>query len=611
MGSGQSPQQGSQPGRRRLRLLTDGEDEARWWEPAEEDHQFARPCAGVKVPGSPRRWSPGSMQDPGAGASQPTAGLDRFQCLFQDEEDSARQLHARGRWALQQIQQLSQPGGTLPLGEDGPREQQSRLRSLLLAEDAAQTWLGDFGTLAPEPASPQEEGSGGVLALAMLYSGLPTVLGTGPVSPDEECSHVPSPRVGPPQEEMVEPTTSLASVTLATGQRRKVTKTTASRVTFAPGPPVTHGPPPEAEQLPAPCSQTLKRRTSCLRKVGASGSQASFTPTTSGLSRSSHHSPGHRVASPHFAKHWSLTNKQSKDPSPGFLGRPCLAAGGDEDICDDGFSDVTAGSQDDRFRDPLEDSQDGSISDLMGDIQDGRINDLMADTQDICISDSMGDTQDGGLSDLMGDTKDGGLSDLMGDTQDGGSSDLMRGSQDGGSSDLMGDTQDGGSSILLADSQDSGSSDTMADDQGGGGSDLLADSRDDCSSDTMASSQDGECSDLLVDTQDGGCSETKERDSLGLVESDTPGISPADLSQQPGQPPQPLAYLEMELPLAVRQLAVEEEPDPGPKAQPDNMEDVYTEMQQDMFYKAFLFHKFMRLGGPQHKPNREQGKQHP
>ncbi|XP_059805534.1 uncharacterized protein LOC132380616 isoform X2 [Hypanus sabinus] len=476
------------------------------------------------------------------------------------------------------------------------------------------------GTLAPEKCSPQKEAP-------FLYLGLPTML-------DEELPHIQSSRAALAHEE---PTTSSTSVSQQIGQLRKVTKTTGSNVTFAPGSPMTHGPPPEAERLPAPSF-------SCLKKVGASASQVSFRPSSSGLP----HPPGPRPAFPRLTKPWG----QNRGSSPGFLVRPCLAASGDEDAGDDGVSDMVVGSLDDRFRGPPMHTQDIGSSDIMEYTQDGGLNDLMGDIEDGGPSVLLADAQDGGSSDLMGDIQDGGSSDLMGNTEDGGSSILLADSQDGGSSDLMGDTEDGGSSVLLADSQDGGSSDLMGDTPDGGSSDFMGDTQDGSSSDLMGDTQDGgssdfmgECQDRcycvgLADSQDGG-SMAVNQDGEGshLLANSQDSSSDPMLSSQEGESADPLedaqdegcrkggqsgvlvlagpaelggppASPEHELPLVMEEPEAGPSQVMGPVAQP-NMQDVYTELQRDMFYKAFLFHKFMRLGSPQQKPGHQQAEEHP
>ncbi|XP_062891275.1 uncharacterized protein LOC134338984 [Mobula hypostoma] len=652
-------------------------EEVRSREAAEEDRRSIGCCTAVKLGVTPGR---------GQGL---VSVLHGSQGLFQDEEEerNTRRLQARGLWALREIRELTVGGGPA-IGAQSPSEcgSQENESSLQQAEDTAQ---GSDGMLAPETSSPQKEAP-------FLCLDLPTMLGSSSTRRDEEQPHIQSPRAALAREELLEPTTSSTSV----AHLRKVTKTTGSHVTFAPGPPVTHGPPPEVERLPAPGF-------SCLRKVGASASQVSFRPSPSGLPHSSLHPPGPRLAFPRFTKPWG----QSRGSSPGFLVRPCLAAGGDEDTGDDGFSDMVVGSLDDRFGGPLmhtldggssdimEDTQDGGSNDIMEDTQDGGSSDIMEDTQDGSSSDLMGDIEDGGSSVLLGDTEDDGCSDLMGDiedggssvllgeteddgsgvlladSQDGGSSDLLADCQDGGSSDLMGDTQDGdshnfmgdtqdgGSSFFMEDTQDGGSSDLMEDTQDGSSSDIMGDTQGGGSSDLMGDTQDGSSSDLMGDTRGGGSSDfmgdtqdsysvscvrladSQDGDSMAvnqdgegshLLANSQDNSSGTTLSSQEGESTDPLEDAQggglvlaesyrpagpaelgrppaspgHELPLAM------EEPEAGPSqvmdpvAQPD-MQDVYAELQQDMFYKAFLFHKFMKLGSPQHKPGHQQTKEHP
>ncbi|XP_072350887.1 uncharacterized protein [Scyliorhinus torazame] len=459
-----------------------------------------------------RRLRPAALGLGGAAGAGSADGPGAFERLFRLPQASrgspphgalpARLLYDKGRRALRRIQELTEPSeapepsASWLLREGSPGERCSRLRNLLLDEGPLEPCAASFaaatppqetglqrtppaGTASPTPAeSEREEGEPrlSVLALAMLSSGMPTVLSPSPL-PGPQGERFAGGSGSPLDQASETPGESGPSTAVGTGERRKVTKTASSRVTFTLGLDA-HGPawPTRAEELRAR-PPTFKRRTSCLKKA-------------------------------------------IRTPSP---------ASGSSDVMTDSqdgsLSDIMTDSQDGSLSDIMTDSQDGSLSDIMTDSQDGSLSDIMADTQDARFSDLMADTQDGRLSDIMADTQDGRLSDIMADTQDGGLSDLMADTQDGGLSDIMADTQDGSLSDTMADTQDGRLSEIMADSRDGSLRDIMAEIQDGCLNDIVPYTQDGGAlSDIMADNQDGGLSDVmavnQEGGSSGII-SDT------------------------------------------------------------------------------------------
>ncbi|XP_069785378.1 uncharacterized protein [Narcine bancroftii] len=485
-------------------------------------------------------------------------------------------------------------------------------------------------------ASSQEQATSEVPTPAMGQADFPAVLVT------RLHPHHPSPRAGDPQQAP----TATSAITLQTGQRCKATGAREIHVTFAPGSSERHGLDKEAERPLGPGPMTLRPRISCLRKA-VEGSQVPFTSWGQAVPRGptdhSSRRPGSRDTSAPFSKHWILANSnQAQDPGPHPLACPCSAAAYHKDLSNGHSPDVTLVCLIDGHRDLLADTQDGSISDLTVDIQDGGISDLTVDTQDGGISDLI-DSQADGISDLVND-QGGGSSDTMAEDQDGDCSNLLVDSQDATFSEPMAGSLDNEcrDGSYLVDIQDGSILDTQdgrfQDTQNGSILDtedgrFLNTQVDSCLVDIQEGSfqetQDGSIFDtqdgsFLVDIQDGGFLDIQDgglrqgltdiqgpkEEMWGRLDFDKPGNTSKLLSVAEaitGRSDQPSTQKGMGV-----ELDLGSAPALGPRARTDDLQDAYTEMHQDMFYKAFLFYRFMRLGDPLCRARRQhQQRQHP
>ncbi|XP_067880349.1 uncharacterized protein [Heterodontus francisci] len=584
-------------------------------------------------------------------------------------------LYDQGRRALREIRELTErdgPGRGGPaasrlaqlLRQGGPSQQHSRLRQLLVADDPTQPWAASCNvptsprdtellkTPSPGPSHqpPQEQQTdedrrkSSVLALAMLSSGIPTVLGT-------DKAH------------LVSPDTARSS------RHRKLNKAAASRVTFALdlkacGP----ARPTPAEEQPDH-SLAFKGRRSCLKRaacpsprVGSSspsdprllGEEPSFSasppPPPSLTSPFSEHQASAdssimSVGGYHHCKDRDVDNDSfstfpTPDSSPCLLDDPCPArldspylATVDTEDRDGGSSDRIVDTKDGGSSDQMVDTQYGGCSDLLAGTQDGGYSNLLADTQDCSSSDRIVDTQVGGSSDRMVDTQYGSSSDRMVNTQYGGSSDRMVDTQYGGCSDLLADTQDGGCSNLLADYQDGGSCDAFCASSPHLSEDL---------SQGGFYTPNGSPSDIEgVAATEGDLAHLGQLREEDLDSSrPLPGLGPlSTIEDTAGVLDDAVAYLNLPLavhhsmstPFAAEAEEEDEEEEGGQAAGPsgiggcckgksswppasgreEDMEEVYLEIHRDLFARAFLFNKFMRLGGLQRKSRNEHGKQRP
>ncbi|XP_043535979.1 uncharacterized protein LOC122542353 [Chiloscyllium plagiosum] len=532
------------------------------------------------------------------------------------DPQSARLLYDKGRRLLRQIQELTEPpGGSEPtcglleclLREGSPTEPKgARLRHLLLADEIAGPQGAGFGVLTPPwetgslptpsswapgraMAESEREPRGGrdsILSKAMLAAGIPTI--------DRGASA---------------PTQAFRKVAAS------------GRVTF--------------NLSAAAQGPTWKRRAPC----------SSRTPDVASTSSSFHSRlPFGHGRRPSASLPVANNNSAVASPcsSQRFLRHPLLdhrtlySMTAKEEELTGGASDAMLEAQDGGCSDLLSDTQDGGCSDLLSDTQDGGCSDLLSDTQDGGCSDLLSDTQDGSM---MAGTQDGGCSDLLSDTQDGEPVDIVKGAQDGGHAEMMVDTRDGSRSNLLSDTQDGGPVDMMADPPEGEPVDM------------MTECQDGGSSDLRADSQDGGscdafCASSPHlSEDFGQEAFYTPERSPSDVEGDI-DPEAQMARLgedeEEEEPggsgvllglgalntvsgrpaqLASRSIKDEGSSLASGSSQSgggsegraggstkEGADDVYTEIHQDMFSKAFLFNKFMKQGRFQRKPSNQSGK---
>ncbi|GCC19204.1 uncharacterized protein [Chiloscyllium punctatum] len=339
------------------------------------------------------------------------------------------------------------------------------------------------------------------------------------------------------------------------------------------------------------------------------------------------------------------------------------------DTQDGGCSDLLSETQDGGCSDLLSDTQDGSCRELLSDTQDGGCSDLLSETQDGGCSDLLSDTQDGSCRELLSDTQDGGMmagtqdgdcSDMMSDTQDGG---MMAGTQDGSCRDLLSDTQDGESVDVVKGAQDGGHAEMMVDTRDGSGSNLASDTQDGSPVDMMADPPEGEPVDMMTECQDGGSSDlvadSQDGGSCDAFCASSPHLS-EDFGQEAfytpeGSPSDVEGDIDPEAQMARLGEDEEEEEEPGGSgvlpglgalntisgrpaqlasrsikdeggsqasgssrsgggsegraggSTKEGADDVYTEIHQDMFSKAFLFNKFMKQGRFQRKPSNQSG----
>eukprot|EP00061_Rhincodon_typus_P009300 g32703.t1 len=287
------------------------------------------------------------------------------------------------------------------------------------------------------------------------------------------------------------------------------------------------------------------------------------------------------------------------------------------------------------------DARDGGCSDLLSDVQDGGCSDLLSYVRDGGCSNLLSDVRDGGCSDLLLDAQDGGHVVMMAGAQDDGRSDLLSGTQDGGPIDMMMGTQDGSHTETMVDTQDGGCSGLLSDAQDGSPVDMMADPPDGGPVDMMAECQDGGSSDLLANSQDGSschafCASSPHlSEDFGHEGFYTPEGSPSDmegdvdpealmarLGEDEEEPGASGVWLGLDMlntigavsgrPARPMAQSVTDKED-GSQASGSSQsgrgregrasgqaeeiaDDVYTEIHQDMFSKAFLFHKFMTQG---------------
>ncbi|XP_048381982.2 uncharacterized protein LOC125450062 [Stegostoma tigrinum] len=521
---------------------------------------------------------------------------------------NAHLLYDKGRRVLRQIQELTKPPGGRDsssgllarlLREDNPSKGGGgRLWHLLLADEPAGPHTTGFGVPTPpwetgslsaslsqvpsQPLAEQEwEPRGGarvgILSKAMLAAGIPTVLDRGPA----------------PLDRMAPPTTLCKVATLG--------RATVNPSTTAQGP-------------------TWKRRSPCPSRTPGAASTSFPSPSVLPFGLGCQASAFLTVAD-------DDSGIASPCPDPRFLRRPLLdplrvlypmTAEGEE---------RTAGTAD-----AVLDTRDGSCSDLLSDVQDGGCSDLLLDAQDGSHFDTTVGAQGGGRSDLP-----------LG-TQDSEPIDMVMGTQDGSHTETMADRQNGGCSALSSDAQDGGLVHMMADPPGGGPVEM------------MAECQDGSSSDLLANSQDGGschafCASSPHlSEDFGHEGFYTPEGSPSDvegdvdpeaqmarLGEDEEEPGAPGVLLGLDVlnsigavsrrparPVARSVTEVEDGSQASGSSQSargregwasgqaeEIADDVYTEIHQDMFSKAFLFHKFMTQGRFQRKPSDQSGKDQP